>query len=87
MPRNLGSQLADIADDARQRVFYDVGVGVEADSGMRTRIGAAFSRRTRITGRCGSPACIPMWAVDTRRRATSSRACRCAGAEGGDAGE
>jgi uncharacterized protein (DUF2235 family) len=38
------SQLADIADEARQRVFYDVGVGVEADPGVRTRIGAAFSR-------------------------------------------
>lgn len=38
------SQLADIADVSRQRVFYDVGVGVESDPGMRTRIGAAFSR-------------------------------------------
>ena len=37
-------ELADVADEPRQRVFYDVGVGVEADPGMRTRIGAAFSR-------------------------------------------
>jgi uncharacterized protein (DUF2235 family) len=38
------SRIADIADESRQRVFYDVGVGVEADPDMRTRIGAAFSR-------------------------------------------
>jgi len=37
-------QLADVADESRQRVFYDVGVGVDADPGMRTRIGSAFSR-------------------------------------------
>jgi len=38
------SELAKVADEGLQRVFYDVGVGVEADAGMRTRIGAAFSR-------------------------------------------
>jgi uncharacterized protein (DUF2235 family) len=38
------SELAAIADETRQRVFYDAGVGVDAGPGMRTRIGAAFSR-------------------------------------------
>jgi uncharacterized protein (DUF2235 family) len=38
------SELADITDETRQRVFYDVGVGVEASPGMRTRVGALWSR-------------------------------------------
>ena len=38
------SKLADIADETRQRVFYDAGVGVDANPDMRTRIGAVFSR-------------------------------------------
>jgi uncharacterized protein (DUF2235 family) len=38
------SKLADIADETLQRVFYDAGVGVDADPDMHTRIGAVFSR-------------------------------------------
>ena len=38
------SEIADLADETRQRVFYDAGVGVDADPGMTTRIGAAISR-------------------------------------------
>jgi uncharacterized protein (DUF2235 family) len=43
---NVGhlSKLADIGDPARQFVFYEAGVGVDADPRLRTRIGAAFSR-------------------------------------------
>jgi uncharacterized protein (DUF2235 family) len=38
------AKLADNADETRQRVFYDAGVGVDANPDMRTRIGAVFSR-------------------------------------------
>jgi uncharacterized protein (DUF2235 family) len=37
-------RLASLDDNARQLSYYDAGVGVEADPGMGTRIGAALSR-------------------------------------------
>ena len=40
------SALADIDDVARQFVFYDAGVGVESNPGMRTKIGAVLSKWT-----------------------------------------
>src|SRR5437868_1899371 len=38
------SVLAEITDQTRQRVFYDVGAGVHPDADVRARIGAAISR-------------------------------------------
>lgn len=43
---NIGrlSKLADVGDTARQVVYYDEGVGNEADERLRTSIGRRFSR-------------------------------------------
>ena len=43
---NVGhlANLADVNDSATQLVFYEPGVGVDADPKLRTRIGAMFSR-------------------------------------------
>ena len=38
------SQLAEIKDETQQLVYYDAGVGVEANPTMRTRIGATWSK-------------------------------------------